>query len=145
MSNTVADIKDVVQVLNSAVEFYSTAKNEIDDYEINRVLDSQIASKNLAINKLQTHIVNHDGEAETGNAWSTKAREMYTKIAGSLSSNSIHTYIDQLEEVEDQILEAIDDAIKNADQPALKTDLTTIRSNMQSSHDQMLALQKSTA
>jgi hypothetical protein len=58
------------------------------------------------------------------------------------SSDEDYTYIKQLEEIEDKVLEVLDDAIDTNQQGQALLILTNIRADAQSMHDEMKTLQQ---
>ena len=61
-----------------------------------------------------------------------------------LSSNEDHTYVNQLEEVEDKVLKVLDSALENEQPTIAQSTLMSIRTNAQRMHDEMKALQEQT-
>lgn len=138
-------VKDLIRVLNGGVEFYSQAKKKLDSTNLNRVFDQMIADKAQAISDLQPFVFVDEGTVETDTATSVDIRESYTKVIGVLSTDKAHTYISQLEEVEDKVLHKIDKALSEPLPPKCKSALLQIQSRMQACHDQMKQLQELTA
>jgi len=145
MSNQVNKITDVIQVMKSGVEFYREAASNIKTPNIIGVFQKMATEKQEAINALQPLAVVEKGEVETGSSWMVDSRKMYTKLLSSVTSDEEHTYVDQLEEVEDKVLEVLDEAIKEDQPPACMTVLHKIRARAQQLHDEMKALQKATS
>ena len=143
--NHIEKVSSIIKVLNGGIEFYSDAIKKVDSQSVKAVFEKMISDKQAAIITLQPFAVAEQGEYEDDNAMSVDIRNMYTSVISSLTSNSDHTYVSQLEEVEDKILAVLRDALKE-DQPAACTmALNGVLTDMKRNHDQMRALQKSTA
>ena len=143
--NHVEKVSSIIKVLNGGIEFYSEAIKKVDSQSVKAVFEKMISDKQAAITTLQPFAVSEQGEYEEDTAMSVDIRNMYTNVISSLTSNSDHTYVSQLEEVEDKILAVLRDALKE-DQPAACTmALNGVLTDMKQNHDQMRALQKSTA
>ncbi|MCE2596134.1 PA2169 family four-helix-bundle protein [Motilimonas cestriensis] len=138
-------IKELVKVLNGGIEFYSAAKGKTSNGNLVRIFERNIQEKALAISDLQTFILLDDDQAETHSALSVELREAYTKIIALVSADKDQTYISQLEEIEDKVLEKVDDALKQQLPPDCKSQLLQIQARMQSCHDEMKQLQLETA
>lgn len=137
----VEKVADVIQVMQAGISFYKDALSEIDDVTVKTTFRKMISNKESAIDSLQPLAIAEQGERETGSDLGVESRKMYTKIAGMFSSNEEFTYVNQLEEVEDKVLEVLDEALA-ADQPSsAMVALRTIRARAQSMHDEMKALQ----
>ncbi|MDW7547782.1 PA2169 family four-helix-bundle protein [Pseudoalteromonas peptidolytica] len=138
-------VKALIKVLNGGVEFYTEAKKKLDDIELSRIFDQMIVDKAQAISDLQPFVLIDEGEIETDTALSVDIRESYTKLVGVVSTDKAHTYISQLEEVEDKVLKKLDEALSKALPPKCKSTLLQIQVQMQACHDQMKQLQELTA
>lgn len=146
MSNTtkVSKITNIIQVMHSGVEFYEDAMSSVESSHVKRVFLKMIRTKNAIIESLQPFAVVEQGEREDGNSLAVDARKVYAKVANIFSSNTEHTFVDQLEEVEDKVLEVIDDALSE-DQPAhTLAKLREVRMESKRMHDEMKALQEAT-
>ena len=137
----VEKVADVIQVMQAGISFYKHALSEIDDVTVKTTFRKMISNKESAIDSLQPLAIAEQGERETGSDLGVESRKMYTKIAGMFSTNEEFTYVNQLEEVEDKVLEVLDEALA-VDQPSsAMVALRTIRARAQSMHDEMKALQ----
>lgn len=143
---SIENVNSIIKALNSGIEFYESAIENVDDPTIAGVFKTMIQVRKDALIKLQPFAKISDGEPETGNSWSVKVREAYTKIAATISSDKDHTYIEQLEEVEDKTLEEINSAIEQST-PTLPyvSVLGEVHLEMKQCHDRMLSLQKATS
>ncbi|WP_199611878.1 ferritin-like domain-containing protein [Flocculibacter collagenilyticus] len=145
MSNQVEHITDIIQVLNSGIEFYTEAQKKVDDSALAGVFSRMVNVKTIAKEQLQPFAIIEEGEREDGSSFAVEARKYYTKMLTAFSSNEEHTIINQLEEVEDKTLAEIKAAMEK-DQPLeCQKTLTNVLNSMQQCHDEMLALQKATS
>lgn len=148
MNNSNYDLSHVehlIKVLNSGIDFYGEAKSKLDNHELIRIFDQNLTEKHKAVTELQNYVMADKGEPEQDSALSVELRTAYTKVLALVSSDTEHTYISQLEEVEDKVLEAIDKSLKNVMPPQLKETLLRIQIRMQVCHDDMKHLQEVTA
>lgn len=141
MSNSeykdVGDLKDLIQVLNSSVDFFNEAKKNVAEQKIQTIFDDVILSHKKSIAKLQPLVVAQTDEMEDGSHWSVKLRETYTNIISSFTSDKDLTYISQLEEVEDKLLKVCDDAMANNKFSISNSLLSEVRSEIKFSHDRI--------
>ena len=133
-------VSDIIQVLNSGIEFYSDAMEKVDDPHLAKFFDRMINSRHIVKEHLQPFAVQDDGKREEGSAFSVEARKMYTKVIGAISSDKDHTYINQLEEVEDKTLDELKAAMKEDQPPQFAAALLQSMTTMQECHDEMRAL-----
>lgn len=137
-------VSDIIQVLNSGIEFYSDAKEKVEDQHLVQFFDRMVNARRMVKEQLQPFAVKEDGKREEGSAFSVEARKVYTKVIGAMSSDKDHTYISQLEEVEDKTLEELRAALKEKQPPQYEAALLQSMATMQECHDEMRALKKST-
>lgn len=138
-------VTDVIKVLRAGVDFYGEASKAISDLEVKRFFTQMIETRQMAVNELQPFAVLEKGEIETGESIAVNIRKAYTKIKATMTSDTDHTYIDQLEEVEDKTLASLDDAIKASEGFDCHNALLKVRLVMQKCHDDMKALQIATS
>lgn len=138
-------VSDIIQVLNSGIEFYSDAKKKVEDKHLVQFFDRMVTARRMVKEQLQPFAVQDDGKREEGSAFSVEARKVYTKVIGAMSSDKDHTYISQLEEVEDKTLEEFRVALKEKQPAQYEAALLQSMATMQECHDEMRALKKSTS
>ena len=134
---------DIVQVLNSGIEFYTDAKEQVRDQRLVQFFDRMITARLLVKERLQPFALQEDGKREEGSAFSVEVRKVYTKVISAISSDTEHTYISQLEEVEDKTLEELRIALKDNQPPQYEAALLQSMATMQECHDEMRALKLS--
>lgn len=138
-------VHDIIQVLNSGIDFYGDAKEKVEDRQLAQFFDRMLNARRLVKERLQPFAIQEDGEREDGSAFTVEARKVYTKVIGAMSSDKEHTYISQLEEVEDKTLEELKAALKEHQPPQFETALRQSLTTMQQCHDEMRALKKATS
>ncbi len=144
-NSKVDKVSDIIQVIQAGIDFYKDAILAIDNESIKNTFRKMITYKEAALQSLQPLAIAEQGEREEGGSVVVDARRMYAKFASMFASDLDHTYVKQLEEVEDHILEAFDDALKQEQPPHAMITLRTVRANAQQMHDEMKALQKATS
>ena len=143
-TNDLNKIDDIVKVLNSGVEFYEDALKKVDSPNVKSVFSKMISLKRAAVVKLQPLVVKQTGEIEDGSSFAVDARKLYTDLKGKITSDD-HTYVDQLEEVEDKTLEAFRAAIEENDSISVKETLSLLLTQAKAQHDEIKTLQEMTA
>lgn len=140
----VKHVTDIVQVLNSGIDFYTDAKEKVDDKRLAQFFDRMLNARRMVKERLQPFAVQEEGKREEGSAFTVEARKVYTNVIGAMSSDKEATYIAQLEEVEDKTLEEIRIALKEKQPPQYESALLQSLATMQECHDEMRALKKAT-
>lgn len=134
---------DIIQVLNSGIEFYTDAKEQVRDPRLVQFFERMLNARRMVKERLQPFAVIEDGKREEGSAFSVEVRKVYTKVISAISSDTEHTYISQLEEVEDKTLEELRSALKDNQPPQYEAALLQSMATMQECHDEMRALKLS--
>ena len=137
----VEKVSDVIQVLKAGADFYRDAMADIDSMSIKGTFKRMAENKEKTISTLQPLAIAEQGEKEKGTSWAVEARKMYTKFSSVVSTDRDFTYVNQLEEVEDKVLEALDEALDEDQPSSAMATLRSVRAEAQSLHDEMKALQ----
>ena len=137
-------ISDIIKVMNGGIEFYQEATTKLDNTTYQAFFDRMISAKEEAVAELQKFAVQEDGYPESDTSNAVKARQAYTKLLSKISSDSTFTYVDQLEEVEDKVLDEIDAALEKKQAQDCEVTLQRVKVRMKECHDEMKALQVTT-
>lgn len=143
-TNELNHIDDIVKVLNGGVVFYRDAIKKVRSPHAKAVFTDMIKFRRDALYKLQPLVVEQTGDIESSLSLAVSIRKKYTEIIGKITGDD-HTYIAQLEEVEDKTLDVIREALKENDDPSVKQTLTALLAQAKVVHDQMKTLQDVTA
>jgi uncharacterized protein (TIGR02284 family) len=137
-------ISDIIKVMNGGIEFYQEATTKLDNTTYQAFFNRMISAKEEAVAELQKFAVQEDGHPETDTSNAVKARQAYTKLLSKMSSDTSFTYVDQLEEVEDKVLDEIDAALEKKQAQDCEVTLQRVKVRMKECHDEMKALQVTT-
>jgi uncharacterized protein (TIGR02284 family) len=135
-------VSDIIKVLQGGIEFYEDALTKVHSPKVKVIFTRMIDEKNLAISQLQPLVIAEEGEPETGTSWAVDIRQMYTNTLNIFTSDDDETYVEQLEEVEDKVLEVVNKALEETQSANLVQALSGIKIKMMACHDQMKALQE---
>jgi uncharacterized protein (TIGR02284 family) len=140
-------LSSLVHVLNSGIDFYREAKEKVADSQTQPYFDRMISRREMVKQLLIPYAKAETGDfkaLDKGSNFALEARHWYTTILAKIASDEQHTWVSQLEEVEDKTLEKFDEVIAQGQSVACEAALQKGRELMQSCHDQMLSLQKAT-
>ena len=137
----VEKVKELIKVLNASVKFYRDAQLSVNDRFLIVAFEEVALSHEKCVDRLQNFVLIEDGEYESGTDWAVRVREMYTSLAASVKSDTDLTYVSQLEEVEDKLLEACDDALRSEQPLHAITALNEVRVELRICHDKIRQLQ----
>jgi len=147
-TNEISTIRDLIKVLNDGVEFYTDAKNELRGSGYEPALQDMIDVRQGALARLQPFVYSSEGEVETGHTFVGTMRKTYADVLTSMKSSTeskSHTYIVQLEELEDRTLEFIKKALNEATSVDVTSALNFIYATLQQCHNRMRNLKRNVA
>jgi|TARA_R110001606_G_scaffold377225_1_gene536184 uncharacterized protein (TIGR02284 family) len=133
-------ISDIIKVMNGGIEFYQEAITKLDNTTYQAFFNRMISAKEEAVTELQKFAIEENGQPESDTSNSVKAHQAYTKLLFKISRDSAFTYVDQLEEVEDKVLDEIDTALEKKQAQDCEITLQRVRVRMKECHDEMKAL-----
>lgn len=137
-------VADVIQVMKAGVEFYEEAENKVENEFVKATFRRMSRNKKAAIEAIQPMVIVNEGKREEDTSFAVETRKAYTNFISTFSNNEDHTYVKQLEEVEDKILDILDEALEDEKTANGKQVLTIIRTDAQKMHDDMKVLQEQT-
>jgi uncharacterized protein (TIGR02284 family) len=141
-NNEVNHISDIIQVMNSGIDFYQKAQQKVQDPAIAALFQRMIDAREVTVERLQPFAINEQGEREEGSSFAVEARRAYTALITKFSAENDDTYVKELEEVEDKTLEEIKAAMAKPQAPDCEAALAKALLTMKSCHAEMSKMQK---
>ncbi|EGI72243.1 PA2169 family four-helix-bundle protein [Pseudoalteromonas sp. SR43-6] len=135
-------ITDIIQVMNSGIDFYQKAQEKVEDPAIGALFQRMIDARKVSVERLQPYAINEKGEREDGSSFAVEARRAYTALLTTFTSHNDSTYVKELEEVEDKTLEEIKAAMDKPQPADCEAALAKTLLTMQSCHAEMSRMQK---
>lgn len=120
----------LIRLLNSGTEFYRLAEDAICDDYLATFFDSMAFAREASLAELQPFVTRATGHIEAGHANDIELRKKFANLIADLTHEPENVYIEELEEIEDRTLEAIDSACQEAVNPDLTVTLTEVRQRM---------------
>lgn len=138
MSNKTAHtLNDLIAIARDGKDFYEEAAQKVDDTEL-RTLFARIATtKAQIVNDLSAAVQSAGGKPEDSGTFVGSMQQMYGKIRATLGDKE-YGYVAELEESEDRLLEAFDEASRDADTPpAAREIVVRLLPEVRACHDVM--------
>lgn len=115
MSFKTEQLNELIAIIRDGQRFYEHAHDEIDDARLQAVFRDMAQAKHQMIQALAVKVAaNQEAPTSSGTVFG-RLRQTYADARAALSSDETATYVAQLEEVEDRILEAFEDALETAE------------------------------
>lgn len=142
MTDKIQQLNELIEITRDGQRFYQHAHDEVKDVRLKVLFRDMSQSKKELISALAVKVsANHEKPA-VGGTMLGKLRQVYADTKAALASDEAATYVAQLEEAEDRILHAFEEALKAAEpdvQALLALQMPTVRAN----HDRMRNLKQS--
>jgi len=141
MSQKTEQLNELIAIIRDGQRFYEHAHDEIKDERLQSLFRDMAQAKHQVIQALAVKVAaNHEAPASSGTLIG-KLRQAYADARATLSSDEEATYIAQLEDAEDRILEAFEDAMESA-QPDVRALLAVEMPKVRACHQRMRELKK---
>jgi len=138
MSNKTAHtLNDLIAIARDGKDFYEEAAQKVDDAEL-RTLFARIATtKAQIVTELSAAVQAAGGKPEDSGTVVGSMQQMYGKLRATLGDKE-YGYVAELEESEDRLLEAFDEASRDADTPPAARDVVVrLLPEVRACHDVM--------
>ena len=129
MSNKTAQLNELIEITRDGKRFYEHAHDEVKDIRLQALFRDMVKAKTEVIDALPA----------SGGTLMGKLRQLYADTRATLSHDEEATYVAQLEEAEDRILHAFEDALESADND-VRVLLAVEMPKIRACHDRMRAL-----
>ena len=143
MSQTTAQLNELIDVLTDGVKFHEEAARSIDGpYQ---ALFQRLASTKRAIlSDLRAEVAYHGEMPAEGGTIAGSLRQAYTELRAKVSDKPDVKYISQLEETEDRILRAFTDALTTSERAEVRQIAQNYLPDIRRMHDEMRTLKAET-
>lgn len=142
MTNTTEQLNELIEITRDGQRFYQHAHDEVKDVRLQVLFRDMSQSKSELIRALSVKVAANQDKPASGGTFVGKLRQVYADTKATLVSDTEATYVAQLEEAEDRILHAFEDALESAE-PDVQALLTAEMPKVRANHDRMRALKQS--
>lgn len=139
MSYKTEQLNELIAIIRDGQRFYEHAHDEIEDVRLQALFREMAQAKHQVIQALAVKVAANHEEPTSSGTLVGKLRQAYADARATLSSDEEATYVAQLEEAEDRILEAFEDAMESA-QPDVRALLAVEMPKVRACHQRMLEL-----
>jgi len=139
---SVNHITDIIQVMNSGIDFYEKAQDKVQDPSLGALFQRMIDARKISVENLQPFAINEQGEREEGSSFAIDVQRVYTRVISKFSADNDQTYVNELKEVEDKTLAEIKSVMKKSQPLECEAALSKLLLIMQSCHAEMSRIKK---
>jgi uncharacterized protein (TIGR02284 family) len=139
---TNTSLNELIEVLNDGVKFYDDAASTTKNSQFKNVFQRMADGKRRIASALKGQVAVRGGEPTDGGTFAGSVRQAYTDIAAKLSSTPDTKYVSQLEQSEDRILHAFQDALSTSEQTEVRQLAQNHLPELRRMHDEMRDLKQ---
>lgn len=141
--NYASTVQDIVRIANDGADFYRDAMEKTDNPTLRNVFSRMLSHKQIIAGSLRSKLKLEAAEAPRDGTFAGTLRKTYTDLRAKLGSSEDKVYVSQLEETEDRLLKHFEDALKEIQDPSVKSLLQSHAPQVRACHDEMSQLKKS--
>ncbi|HWV07952.1 MULTISPECIES: ferritin-like domain-containing protein [unclassified Pseudomonas] len=142
MTSKTAQLNELIEITRDGQRFYEHAHDAVKDVRLQALFRDMSQVKTQVIQALAVKVAANQETPSSGGTVIGKLRQVYADTRASLSSDEEATYVAQLEEAEDRILHAFEDALESAE-PDVRALLAVEMPKVRACHDRMRSLKLS--
>ena len=142
MTDKIQQLNELIEITRDGQRFYQHAHDEVKDVRLKVLFRDMSQSKKELISALAVKVSANNEKPADGGTMVGKLRQVYADTKATLVSDTEATYVAQLEEAEDRILHAFEDALESAE-PDVQALLTAEMPKVRANHDRMRTLKQS--
>lgn len=141
-SKSTNQLNELIEITRDGQRFYQHAQEEVKDARLKAIFSEMSRAKTDVIQALAVKVAANQEQPSSGTTLIGKLRQVYADTRATLSSDEEGTYVKQLEDTEDRILHAFEDALESAD-PDVRALLAVEMPKVRNCHDRMRNLKQS--
>lgn len=136
-------VQDIVRIANDGADFYRDAMEKTDNPTLRNVFSRMLSHKQTIAGALRSKLKIEAADAPKEGTVAGSLRKAYTDLRAKLGNSQDKVYVAQLEETEDRLLKHFEQALKEIQDPSVKSLLQTHAPQVRACHDEMSELKKS--
>lgn len=141
-NDTIHDLDDLVTALQDGIDFYEHAIEKRPESPHNATYRQFRDIKTSIIADLNSQIAASGEQPSNDGSWLSGVRQGYADVRAIFAKDSDDSYLVNLEEQEDRVLEAFRDALEDSDSPTVRALAAKYLPEVKRMHDQMRALKQ---
>jgi uncharacterized protein (TIGR02284 family) len=145
MKNDSATLNELIEVLEDGKKFYEEAGAKVTRTDLRALFGRMAMTKGAIVSDLKTAVVARGDQPATQGTFAGSIRKMYSEMHARLSSDKNYAYIADLEQFEDRILHAFQDAAQKSDDAGVRTIAQRYMPEISRDHAQMRDLKHAKA
>lgn len=142
MNKTTTSLNELIEVLNDGVKFYADAAVTTSNGIYKNLFQRMASTKRAIVADLKAEVAYHGEKPSDDGTLAGALRQTYTELTAKLSDKPDAKYVDQLEQSEDRILHAFQDALTLSDKAEVRQIAQNYLPEIKRMHNEMHDLKK---
>lgn len=138
----VPTLGELILVAREGGEFYVSAAEKVESARLRDLFHEMAAARARLVADLQLHLQAAGARPVEPTSFGVHLRKLYVDLLARTADDADRSYVAQLEEVEDGLLEAFEDAVAEAHAPEIRKVLEYHLPRVRASHDRMRAMKQ---
>lgn len=135
MNQNMTQLNELIEITRDGQHFYQHAMEEVKDVELQHLFRDMAQAKTHIIQALSVKVAAQQQQPAQGGTMAGKIREIYADTKARLG-HADAVYVDQLDQTEERILTAFEDALKSAE-PDVRALLAIELPKIRACHERM--------
>jgi uncharacterized protein (TIGR02284 family) len=137
MTQPATTLNELIQITRDGLNFYADAIGQVKNPHLKIVFRAMVDAKNQLISALSERVRERGEAPSTDGTFAGSFRKLYADIRVKLSNTKDATYVAQLEDSEDRLLGAFEDAANDARDDDLRRVIMDNLPKVRMCHEQM--------
>ncbi len=143
MTKPATTLNELIEITRDGEHFYSDAIGQVKSPHLKTVFRAIADAKVQLISALSQHVRAHGEQPSNDRTFAGSFRELYTDVRARLTHEKDVTYVAQLEQSEDRLLHAFQEASEDVNDSGVKQVIAQYLPKVRMCHDQMRNLKMS--
>lgn len=133
-------LHELVLVAREGCEFYTSAADRVRSDRLRALFQEMAAARSRLAADLELHLQAQGARPVAPTRFGTQLRRLYVDLLARTADDRDAEYVAQLEEVEDGLLQAFEDAVAEARAPEIRSVLEHHLPRVRANHDRVRAM-----
>jgi uncharacterized protein (TIGR02284 family) len=142
VQHDVPTLNELILVAREGCEFYTSAAEKVGSDRLRELFHEMAAARSRLAADLELHVQATGERPVEPTRFGTTLRRLYVDLLARTADDRDAAYVAQLEEVEDGLLQAFEDAVAEAQVPEIKAVLQHHLPRVRANHDRVRAMKQ---
>lgn len=140
VQHDVPTLNELILVAREGCEFYTSAATKVGSEQLRALFEEMAAARARLAQDLELHVQAKGARPVEPTRFGSTLRRLYVDLLARTADDRDAAYVAQLEEVEDGLLQAFEDAVAEAQVPEIRAVLEHHLPRVRANHDRVRAM-----